>query len=167
MIRETQGYTTVCRGATVNYHGTATDDDGASTDTHGRNSVSTETVRKHYGNTTETLRNSVSTPYCVVHGYPRKARESDFCMYGGRRDQQGCVTVMQGCVTVMQGCVTDALRFDHSVAAPRKATEVLNSSKHSWPLPDHHGSPGIMKDHDGLFQGLTTFHHGTWIRGDP
>ena len=110
-----------------------------------RNSVSTETVRKQYGNSTETLRNSVSTPYCVVHGYPRKARESDFCMYGGRRDQQGCVTVMQG-------CVTDALRFDHSVAAPRKATEVLNISKHSWPLPDHHGSPGIMKDHDGLFQ---------------
>ena len=87
-------------------------------------------------------------------------------MYGGRRDQQGCVTVMQGCVTVMQGCVTvmqgcvtvmqgcvtDALRFDHSVAAPRKATEVLNISKHSWPLPDHHGSPGIMKDQDGLFQ---------------
>ena len=69
---------------------------------------STETVRKHYGNTTETLRNSVSTPYCVVHGYPRKARESDVCMYGGRRDQQGCVTVMQGCVTVMQGCVTVA-----------------------------------------------------------
>ena len=132
-----------------------------------RNSVSTETVRKQYGNTTETLRNSVSTPYCVVHGYPRKARESDVCMYGARRDQQGCVTVMQGCVTVMQGCVKDALRFDHSVAAPRKATEVLNSSKHSWPLPDHHGSPGIMKDHDGLLQGLTTFHHGTWIRGDP
>ena len=128
---------------------------------------STETLRKHYGNTTETLRNSASTPYCVVHGYPRKARESDVCMYGGRRDQQGCVTVMQGCVTVMQGCVTVALRCDHSVAAPRKATEVLNSSKHSWPLPDHHGSPGIMKDHDGLFQGLTTFHHGTWIRGDP
>ena len=40
-------------------------------------------------------------------------------------------------------------------------------TEHSWPLPDHHGSPGIMKDHDGLFQGLTTFHHGTWIRGDP
>ena len=122
--------------------------------------VETVLVRKQYGNSTETLRNSVSTPYCVVDGYPRKARESDVCMYGGRRDQQGCVTVMQG-------CVTDALRFDHSVAAPRKATEVLNSSKHSWPLPDHHGSPGIMKDHDGLFQGLTTFHHGTWIRGDP
>ena len=68
-----------------------------------RNSVSTETVRKQYGNSTETLRNSVSTPYCVVHGYPRKARESDFCMYGGRRDQQGCVTVMQGCVTANVG----------------------------------------------------------------
>ena len=60
------------------------------------------TVRKSVS--TETVWNSVSTPYCVVHGYPRKARESDFCMYGGRRDQQGCVTVMQGCVTVMQGC---------------------------------------------------------------
>ena len=69
-----------------------------------RNSVSTETVR-----------NSVSTPYCVVHGYPRKARESDFCMYGGRRDKQGCVTVMQGCITVMQGCVTVALRFDRGM----------------------------------------------------
>ena len=34
-IRGTQGYTTVRRGATVDYHGTATDDDGASTDTHG------------------------------------------------------------------------------------------------------------------------------------
>ena len=56
LIRDTQGYTTVCRGATVDYHGTATDDDGASTDTHGRNSVSTETLRKHYGNTTETVR---------------------------------------------------------------------------------------------------------------
>ena len=33
-IRETQGYTTVRRGATVNYHGTATHD-AASTDTHG------------------------------------------------------------------------------------------------------------------------------------
>ena len=60
-------------------------------------------------------------------------------LYGGRRDKQGCVTVMQGCVRV-------AL--------------CLNISKHSWPLPDHHGSPGIMKDHDGLFQGLITFHHG-------
>ena len=70
-------------------------------------------VRKQCGNSTETVRNSVSTPYCVVHGYPRKARESDFCMYGGRRDKQGCVMVMQGYVTV-------ALRFDHSVAVPWK-----------------------------------------------
>ena len=34
-IRETQGCTMVRRGATVNSHGTATEDDGATTDTHG------------------------------------------------------------------------------------------------------------------------------------
>ena len=75
---------------------------------------STETVRNHYGNTTETLRNSVSTPYCVVHGYPRKARESDVCMYGGRRDQQGCVTVMR---VALRLCRV-ALRLHYGVTIP-------------------------------------------------
>ena len=80
LIRETQGYTTVCRGSTVNYHGTATDDDGASTDTHGRNSVSTETVRKQYGNSTETLRKHCGTVlvprialFTVIQGRPGRA----------------------------------------------------------------------------------------------
>ena len=61
-------------------------------------------------------------------------------MYGGRRDKQGCVTVMQGCVTVMQGCVMVV-----AIAGP----------------------PRISRDHDGLFQGLTTFHHGRPKLADP
>ena len=160
LIRETQGYTTVCRGATVNYHGTATDDDGASTDTHGRNSVSTETVRKHYG--------TVLVPrialFTVIQGRPGRATFA--CTEAGGISR----VALRLCRVALRLCRV-ALRMHYGLTIPwprhGRATEVLNSSKHSWPLPDHHGSPGIMKDHDGLFQGLTTFHHGTWIRGDP
>ena len=28
---------------------------------------------------------------------------------------------------------------------------VLNSSKHSWPFPDHQDTPGIMRDHHEFF----------------
>ena len=78
-------------------------------------------VRKQYG-TVLVLRIALFT---VIQGRPGRATFA--YMYGGRRDKQGCVTVMQGCVTVMQGCVTVmqgcvmvALWFDHSMAVPWK-----------------------------------------------
>ena len=153
LIRATQGYTTVCRGATVNYHGTATDDDGASTDTHGRNSVSTETVRKQYGNTTETLRKHYGTVlvprialFTVIQGRPGRATFA--CTEAGGISR----VALRLCRVALRLCRV-ALRMHYGLTIPwprhgrpRKFWTVQNIRGHCRTTTGLQGSWRIMTD---------------------
>ena len=131
-----------------------TDDDGASTDTHGRNSVSTETVRKQYGNTTETLYGNTTETLRKHYGTVLVPRIALFTVIQGRpgRATFAC-TEAGGISRVALRLCRVALRLHYGVTIPwprqgrpRKFWTVQNIRGHCRTPTGLQGSWRIMTD---------------------